>query len=395
VPRFEPFVAVRYAAGEPLADVTAPPYDVLGPAERDAFAARHPHNIVHVDIPRDAAGRPDYALAGRLYRRWQDERVLERDRRPSFTIYRMAFTDAAGRRRTSTGVLGGLEVVDAGTGDVLPHERTTPKDRADRLRLTQATEANLSPIWALSLADGLTALLDGPGEPRGRFVDDAGVEHAVEQVDDPDRVDAISERIGTAVAVIADGHHRYEVARAYRDERRAESGAGPWDLTLAFVVELAEDQLTVEPIHRVLSGLPPGWEERLDDHFVRAPVDTPAGRGTLEAMATAGSLAVVHAGGAVELLTPRPGAFADVDDLDSARLAHALRDVEHEVRYEASLEGGLAELAAGRAEAVVLVRPVGVPAIQQLAADRSLMPPKSTFFTPKLRTGLVIRPMEA
>jgi uncharacterized protein (DUF1015 family) len=394
VPRFEPFAAVRYARTEPLADVTAPPYDVLGPAQRAAYAARHRHNIVHVDIPRDASGAPDYGLAGTLYRQWQDEGVLRRDPQPTFTIYRMAFTDAGGRRRTSAGVLGGLEVVDVGAGDVLPHERTTPKDRADRLQLTQATEANLSPVWALSLAPGLTEVLRDPGESVGRFVDDAGVEHVVERVEDPVRIDAIRERVGSAVAVIADGHHRYEVARAYRDERRGESGAGPWDLTLAFVVELAEDQLSVEPIHRVLTGLPAEWEAHVDAHFVRVPAGR-AGRATLDAMAAAGSLALVRGDGAAELLTPRAEAFSGVDDLDTARLAHALRDASHDVRYEADLDAALADVAAGQADAAVLVRPVGVAAIQRLAADRSLMPPKSTFFTPKLRTGLVIRPVNA
>jgi uncharacterized protein (DUF1015 family) len=252
--------------------------------------------------------------------------------------------------------------------------------------------ANLSPVWALTLAAGVTELLEAPGEPCGAFVDESGVEHCVERVDDPARVGAIHDRIAAATAVTADGHHRYEVARAYRDERRATDGAGPWDLTLVFVVELAEDQLTVAPIHRLLTGLPAAWESHLDAHFERAPAGS-AGRETLAAMASAGALALVNADGTTELLVPRAGAFDDVDDLDTARLAHALRDVPHDVRYEADLDVVLADVAAGRADAAVLVRPVDVEAIQHLAAVRSLMPPKSTFFTPKLRTGLVIRPL--
>jgi uncharacterized protein (DUF1015 family) len=392
VPRFEPFAGVRYAAAHGLADVTAPPYDVLSEAQRAEYATRDPHNVVHIDMPRDPSGAPDYKLAGDLYRQWLDEGVLVQDERPSYTIYRIRFTDAAGRERNSAGVLGGLEVVDDGAGDVLPHERTTPKDRADRLELTRATEANLSPVWALSLAEGVTGLLHAPGAPLGAFVDETGVEHSVERIDDPQRIGAIRDRIGAATAVIADGHHRYEVARAYRDERRVNAGAGPWDLTLAFVVELAEDQLTVAPIHRLLSGLPAGWESHLDAYFERAPTE-PAGPGTLNAMAAAGALALVRGDGTTELLVPRVGMFDGVDDLDTARLAHALRDVPYEVRYEADLDVVLTDVAAGRAGAAVFVRPVGVEAIQHLAAVRSLMPPKSTFFTPKLRTGLVIRPV--
>jgi uncharacterized protein (DUF1015 family) len=292
-------------------------------------------------------------------------------------------------------VLGGLEIVDAGTGDVLPHERTTPKDRADRLELTRATNANLSPVWALSLATGLTDLLAEPGEPLGSFVDDGGVEHRVERITDPARNEAVRRHVGSAVAVIADGHHRYEVARAYRDERRAAGGgaAGPWDLTLAFVVELAEDQLTVEPIHRLLSRLPGGWDRCLDPYFDRAPAG-PTGRDTLGAMAAAGALALVGPDGDAELLRPREAAFAGVQDLDTARLAHVLAGVTHEVRFEPDLDAAIAAVTSGQADAAVLVRPVGVPAIRRLAADRSLMPPKSTFFTPKLRTGLVVRPMD-
>jgi Protein of unknown function (DUF1015) len=193
--------------------------------------------------------------------------------------------------------------------------------------------------------------------------------------------------------VIADGHHRYEVARVYRDERRAAgAGPGPWDLTLAYVVELAEDQLTVEPIHRLLVGLPRGWEAAIDAVFERTSAGT-AGPDTLTSMRNAGSLALVHPDGRAELLRPRPDAFAAADDLDTARLTHALRDVAHEERFEPDLDGAIAAVRDGQADAAVLVRPVGVEAIQRLAADRSLMPPKSTFFTPKLRTGLVIRPM--
>jgi uncharacterized protein (DUF1015 family) len=352
--------------------------------------------VVHVDLPRGPTGEPDYDLAGRLYRGWQGERVLLRDETTGYTIYRLGFTDAAGRRRSCSGVLGGLEVVEAGAGDVLPHEQTTPKDRADRLELTRATRANLSPIWALSLAGGLTQLLREPGEPVGAFVDDDGVEHRVERVVEADRVDAIGRLVGSAVVVIADGHHRYEVARVYREERReaADGDAGPWDLTLACVVELAEDQLTVAPIHRVLSGLPPAWRDHVDAHFERRPAE-PTGVDVQRAMADAGALALVDRRGTTELLVPRADAFAGVDDLDTARLAHALRDVPHEVRYEPDAAAAIADVTAGRAEAAVLVRPVGVEAIQRLAADRSLMPPKSTFFTPKLRTGLVFRPLDA
>ena len=137
MPRFEPFRAVRYAPDVDLDAVIAPPYDVLSEADVETLAGRDPHNIVHVDVPR---GGPDrYEEAGRLLRRWLADGVLTIDEEPTFTLYRMRFTDAAGVARDLVGVLGGLEIVDDGAGGVLPHERTTPKASTDRLDLTRAT----------------------------------------------------------------------------------------------------------------------------------------------------------------------------------------------------------------------------------------------------------------
>ena len=142
---------------------------------------------------------------------WLDEGILVYDSEPSFTIYRMRFTDSAGARRDITGVVGALEVVDLEGGGVLPHERTTAAASTDRLDLTRATAANLSPLWGLSLATGLTDVLAEPGETLGA-VTDAGVEHVVERVTDPQRKAAIRDKLAGDDVLIADGHHRYEVS---------------------------------------------------------------------------------------------------------------------------------------------------------------------------------------
>ena len=180
-----------------------------------------------------------------------------RDETPTFTLYRMRFTDAAGAARDLVGVLGGLEVVDEGAGGVLPHERTTPKASTDRLDLTRATNANLSPVWGLSLATGLTALLAAPGEPVGAVTVD-GVEHVVERVTDPDRIAAIRAHLATDDVLIADGHHRYGVSRIHRDDVRAATGRTDTaaEETLAFVGELVAEQLSIEAIHRLYSSIP-------------------------------------------------------------------------------------------------------------------------------------------
>jgi uncharacterized protein (DUF1015 family) len=397
MPRFEPFRGTRYAApGPDLASVTAPPYDVLSPADRAALAARHPHNIVHVDVPRERDGEQRYEAAGDRLRSWVAEGVLVRDPEPSFTLYRMSFTDAAGARREIVGVLGGLEVVDEGAGEVLPHERVTPKASTDRLDLTRATRANMSPIWGLSLATGLTRLLTEPGEPVGHVTVD-GVHHSVERVTDPARVAAISAMVWTDDVLIADGHHRYGVARRYRDEVRAATGSDetPAELTLAFVNELVPEQLSVEAIHRVYRDI--SADEltaalAVGFHLSPAGAVTPA---TLAEMQRRGALCLVDRSGAATWLTPRDGAFDGVRALDGVWLEHLLGDTPATVTYQHGV-AELQELIAADPDisAAVLIRPVSVAEIERTARDGLLMPPKSTFFTPKLRTGLVVRPLD-
>lgn len=395
MPRFEPFAALRYDRDAvSLDDVLAPPYDVLAEDDVDALSARHPHNIVHVDVPRERDGAGRYDAAAAVLRRWVADRVLVADDRPSFTIYRMRFTDATGARRDVAGVLGGLEVVDQGAGGVLPHERTTPKASTDRLDLTRATSANLSPVWGLSLAAGLTELLAEPGEHVGTLVVD-GVEHVVERVDDLDRIEAIRAVVASDDVLIADGHHRYGISRTYRDEIRAATGRTDTEaeLTLTFVNELVADQLSVEAIHRLYRGLSfDALRDALSRDFEIDAAPEP-GPTTLASMDERGALCLLGPDGSASWLTPRPGAFDDVRSLDGAWLEHTLADVQHDVRYQHGLDEVRAELAHGRAEAAILIRPVSVAEIERTAREGVLMPPKSTFFTPKLRTGFVVRPM--
>jgi uncharacterized protein (DUF1015 family) len=398
VPRFEPFPGIRYdTARVPLDAVVAPPYDVLSAADRAALASRDPHNVVTIDVPLEADGPGRYEEAGARWRDWRSEGVLVTDREPAFYLYRRAFVDPLGRARRSTGVLGGLEVQPAGAGaDVLPHEQTTPKDSTDRLELTRATEANLSPVWGLSLAEGLGAACAAPGYLLGEVTDEEGVTHRLERVDDPARVEQLHSLVASAPVVIADGHHRYGVARTYRDERRAAAGdqPGPYDLTLTFVVELAEDQLTVQAIHRLLTGVA---LDELRDRLAQSFTLTDAGPvsvGIVDELAHRGALCLVAPDGTGTFLTPKPEAFAGGRDLDSARLDAALGDLARTTTYQHGVDHVLEALAAGRADAAVLLRPVTVAQIAATAHDHALMPPKSTFFWPKLKTGLLFRSVE-
>lgn len=402
MPRFEPFAALRYSPDEPLDDVVAPPYDVLSLADVDALLARHPHNIVAIDVPLDRDGAGRYELAARRLESWIADGVLRRDPTPSLTLYRMEFTDEAGRDRQTVGVIGGLEVVDEGASGVLPHERTTPKARTDRLDLTRATRCNLSPVWGLSMTVGLTDLLLEPGEPMGHCTDEHGVVHRVERIDDPDRVAAISSAVAANAVLIADGHHRYAISRSYRDEVRAAAGRTDTgaELTMTYVAELVDQQLSIDPIHRVYRGInADALAARLALFFDVAEAGEVTTRFAREAI-DRGALCLVRPDGTGVWMTPRAGAFADVRALDGAYLEHAVEDLagadgeQIEVIYQHGVQQVIDLLRAGEADAAVLIRPTSIDEIRRTAIERLLMPPKSTFFTPKLRTGLVVRPID-
>jgi len=394
MPKIAPFRAIRYAAGTDLQQVIAPPYDVLSEADVADLGARSSHNIVHIDVPDGGDDRYDNAAA--LLNDWLTEGVLTRDEKPTLTIYRMSFTDATGTQRTIVGVLAGLEVVDLDAGGVLPHERTTPKAVTDRLDLTRAAAANLSPVWGLSLAAGLSDALREPAEPVGEVVFD-GVRHTVERLSDPERIAAITAILAADDVLIADGHHRYSISRSYRDEVRAASGRTDTDaeFTLTFINELVADQLSIEAIHRVYTGTTAdALRAELATGFdiETAPAPTPA---MLAQMVELGRLVLLSSDGSAQWLIPRQGAFDGVRSLDGAWLEHVLAGSTAEVGYQHGLDETLARLADGTADAAILIRPTSLEEIRRTAREGLLMPPKSTFFTPKLRTGLVVRPTAA
>jgi uncharacterized protein (DUF1015 family) len=395
VPRFEPFQALRYGSSIKLNDVCSPPYDVLSDADRLALANKHENNIVHIDMPLAPSGNA-YEHAASVLTQWISNGVMVRDNVPSFTLYRMQFTDSTGKPRNVVGVIGALEVVDEGAGGVLPHERTTPKAKTDRLELTRATDANLSPVWGLSLAHGLSNLLAEPGELVGSVIDDLGVIHSVERVVDGARIAAISSAISAHPVVIADGHHRYAISRTYRDEtrERLNSKSSGAELTMTYVNELIDEQLSVAAIHRLYEGIT--YKElaaALSPFFTINDAD-PVGPTTLSQMNERGSLCLVAKTGRTHWLTPIAEKFTGVRNLDSAYLEHALSNAQHEVRYQHGVTEVQHELQTSDATAAILIRPVSVAEIQRTANEGLLMPPKSTFFTPKLRTGFVLREMK-
>ncbi len=395
VPRFEPFAALRFAPSLALDAVTAPPYDVLTDADVDALMARHQRNIVAIDVPRAADGPDRYNAAARRLIEWIADGSMVRDSHPTFTLYRMRFTDETGFTRETVGVLGALEVVDEGADGVLPHERTTPKAKTDRLDLTRTTSTNLSPVWGLSLTAGLTDLLREPGEFIGSCHDEQGVLHTVERVSAPARVAAIAAAVGAKPVLIADGHHRYAISRTYRDEVRATRGNDtPAELTLAYVAELVEEQLSIDAIHRLYTGVSSDELLALLEPSFHQAEAGPVMPSFAAEVVGHGALCLVRPDGTGVWLTPRATAFEGVRALDGAYLEHALREHDIEISYQHGVQHVVDRLADGFADVGVLIRPTGIDEIRRTADERLLMPPKSTFFTPKLRTGLVLRPLD-
>lgn len=399
MPDFEPFLGIRYntATFDP-ATVTAPPYDVISPEQREALVDGSPCNVVHIDLPKvdtvDTEGAPvdPYTNAGAKFDRWRQEGVLVEDPGASFTIYRMTTHDDDGIEQHTTGVIGALRLSRPGEGEILCHEYTTPKAKSDRLDLLGATDANLSPIWGLSPAVGLTELLSVDEPPLNEFEAD-GVRHSVWRIDDASLVQAISRAVSSAPVVIADGHHRYETSLAHGDRiRLTENETTGAESVMCFVVELAEEQLSVGPIHRLVTGLGPDvdLESIFGEFFEVEPVDLPT-NGVVRELQTAGSLALVRPSG-TSLLRPRPEMFRGTRDLDSSRLDLALERLDGiTVTYQHGVDNVLTAVSSGAAEFGVLLRPVTVAQIVAIAHGGERMPPKSTFFWPKPRTGVVLR----
>ena len=395
--RFEAFRGTTYVADRVVADdVIAPPYDIVNPAERSELAARSPYNAIHVELPAEGEGLDPYEHAASLFSRWHAEGAVTVAEEAGYYMYRMTFADEDGATRTTTGAFGALGLDPDQRGDVLPHEQTIPKDKRDRLSLLRAARTNFSPIWGLSIAEGFSevcaaAVAAAPREP-WRATDGDGVVHECWTVTEPAAISRISAVVAGAPVLIADGHHRYETACTYYAENPASAGTGA---VLAFVVELAETQLSVRAIHRLLNGLDPKVLPSLLERYfdpVPGPADPIALR---DAMAAEGALGLITPEGSW-LLRMKPALIeAATEDLDSSRLAYALTDLGiTDVTYQHGAVLARDAVASGAAAAAVLLRPVTMRQIAATARGGFRMPPKSTFFHPKPRTGMVFRELE-
>ena len=426
-----PFRGVRYAPHIDLGAVLAPPYDVLNASQAAALAARSPHNAVHVDlpVPPGAAATPQaYKAAAQTFRRWQAEGVLRRDEAPGVYLLEQAFRGPDGAQHTRRGFLARLRLADFSERVVLPHEHTHAGPKEDRLRLYRAARADLSPIFLLypdddgraggELAHGL-ATLDA-AQWRAAVTDD-GTEQRV-AVLHGEVAAGLTAALQGQQLYIADGHHRYETALAYRDERRALGDAGA-DTLMVYLCGMS-DGLQVFPTHRLVRDLPvPGDEAlraRLTPLFqiTARATGAAAGRRLVESLPRdpepAGAFALYLADRdeylALRLsdrtapqrlqargFSPR-AARLSVTLLHELLLGEALGldagAAEGRVAYASSVPQAFEQLAGGGFTVGAFLNATSVQDVRAIADHGETMPQKSTYFYPKLPVGVVFDALE-
>ena len=438
-----PLPGIRYAAADQLAALATPPYDVIAPEAQARYYARHPDNIIRLELGRDEPGddalNNRYTRAAATFAAWRLRGVLRQDT-PALYLYEQRFTwDGRAYRRLSLLARVRLEPWEAGV--ILPHERTLAKPKDDRLKLLRACAANLSPLMALyddpeqELAPLLQPSLSQP--PDADFTDEAGERHRLWALRDEALAPSVAAFFAPRPLYMADGHHRYETALAYRDEQAAlRKGDLPTDdaarFTLMALAAVEDPGLLVLPTHRILRDLDPAavaaLPSLLDHHFtvepLAAPADAPAALARLAEAQHAGATAFIAAGPRETLLLRlRPAGrtamdHANGEDGDDGDAADAWRRLDLAVLHELVLRQALgitgamvragqhinytrdaaAALTAARADATggtlaLLVNATPPSAIRDVARAGGRMPQKSTYFYPKLITGLVINPL--
>jgi uncharacterized protein (DUF1015 family) len=406
----QPLRTLRYepAAVGSLADVIAPPYDVIDDAMRAELAARSPYNVVHVDLPRS------YDEAAETLREWRSRGVLVQEEESAVWVLRQDYTAPGGGSRSRTGFFARVRVDEYGPGRIRPHERTHPGPKQDRLRLTRATRTNLSPIFTLfpdseGVAGRAIAQITG-SEP---FATVEG--ETLWRSSDADLIAELQMALADTELLIADGHHRYETARVYADEV---GGEGEHRYVLMLLCALSDPGLLVFPTHRLLTGLKDDAEKQI------------AIRDVLR-----GSFEIEELGDASELEPPADGrvAFGYMDSffkrpfrvtlkdqsiadralpgmpepyrrLDTAvlealvlrgALAMSEDDISHlrGLDYSKDLDDAIEAVESGRADAGFFMRATPVEQVRRVAATGESMPPKSTYFYPKVPSGLVFNPL--
>jgi uncharacterized protein (DUF1015 family) len=415
----QPLRALRYdlrAVGS-LEAVVAPPYDVIDEAMRAELVAKSPLNVVEVDLPRADDGDP-YLHAQTTLEAWSQQGVVVRDREPAIWAMTQQYSvPGTGERRMRSGYFCRVRVEDYGPGRIRPHERTHPEPLEDRLRLQRATRANLSPIFSLYPdPDGAVWGALEPAtnaDPDAEVTDFDGTANRLWRVGDEKVVAAVTDAMRDRELLIADGHHRYETARAYADEV---GGEGEHSYVMMFLCSLSDPGLSVLPTHRLVSGLDEqkgvaiaqairaSFEYEQVEVSALAPEPGPGVvLGYMDSFhRTPYRLTLTDTEAADRAMPDKPEPYRALDTavLESMILRDALGmsadDVSHQrgLAYSKDARDAVEALEAGDADAAFLVAPTPVERVRQVAEAGEPMPPKSTFFYPKVPTGLLFNPLE-
>ncbi|MBN1475853.1 DUF1015 domain-containing protein [Candidatus Sumerlaeota bacterium] len=439
-----PFIGTRFDTEKvgPWSNVLAPPYDVISEPMRAALCARSENNVVHIDFgkPGDQGdGCADqYERAAKLFAQWRDSGALIDEAEPCLYIYAQRYTLPDGREITRAGFFSAVELMELGPGGVMPHERTFEGPKADRLNLTRATHANFSAIFALytdaeGRANRLIADRMAAEPPRDSATTDDGITHSLWAVSDPDFIAQMQAVLADQPLYIADGHHRYETAQNYAAECQREGNLlgrepEPSDHVLMYLVNTDDPGLEILPTHRVLhrdlAGDAEAFRRRAEEHFDVSPLglrwDTePDAAARLQRdLAQAGergtSFAVLLPGGEGMMMTLKPDADLDAmipeamprekKSLDATVLhAHVLsrcwlddpgRDIGHDdCAYVRDIGEAMDLLRAGEHGVAFLMNSTTMDQLKAISTIGERMPQKSTYFFPKIATGVVLRDM--
>jgi uncharacterized protein (DUF1015 family) len=427
MPTIRPFRGLRYAdrLGPDLTPLVAPPYDVISEERRATLAARHPDNIVHLDLPQPEGGLAAYEVAREHLAAWRLDGVLELDPRPALYACEQAFQAPGGGERVRRGLYARLRLEPFAAGVIIPHERTLDAPRDDRRRLLAATRTHLSAVFLLHpdpegmIARRLAEVCSGAASAHA--VDDDGNRSRVVRLEEGPLTAELVRRFEGQWALIADGHHRYESALAYREERRA-AGTRDAEHVLAFLCSLQDPGLSLFPIHRLVRGL---------DRFSAATFrDRLSGFFSLSRIAAQGELR-----SALDGCRGRPGAFglvfrgeegawlaewkegAGLDRAEMEPIPQPLRRLDVILLHRLVLEGMLgitpeaqarqshleyvkndgdliAAVRAGAADLGVLLNPTRIEQVVEVTRRGLRLPQKSTYFHPKVPTGFVLDPLD-
>ncbi len=383
--------------------LVAPPYDVIGPEYRDELAGRSQWNVVGIDLPNIP-----YDTVAATIADWTSKGVLTRHAQPVMIAWTQEFDLPDGTRRTRKTLVAVVDAEPYATRVVRPHERTHAGPKEERLRLMNATKVQLSPVFGLypDPAGEAWSAAAVSGDPGAVITDDDGTVHRLWTISDPARLTAIEDALKGRWILIADGHHRYETALAYRDERRAEEGNGDderaYDSVLMGLTSLHDDGLVVLPTHRVLKQWPEGTETRLTVTALGDDLDV------LQAALDAAPADQVAAGLVLPdrtmlLTTPRTGTSAatrlDLAVLERDLLVPALggdqAHLAHEglLTYTKDARDAWDTVRSGKAKAALIVRHIPTDQVAAVADEGGVMPQKSTYFFPKLLTGIAFQPL--